>query len=104
MSNQHLKMQENTYKQIDLDIEKLYDRLMSDGMYLGKPITKFNFEEMATDCDYIKYHFKRISDVLFTLHSYGLNEEEQEEFYNYVSETLSNLLKHDINEHRADYI
>tara|TARA_Y100000401_G_scaffold100546_1_gene89444 strand:+ start:81 stop:395 length:315 start_codon:yes stop_codon:yes gene_type:complete len=104
MGNQHLKMQENTYKQLDSDINKLYNDLMSNYKYQYKPITKFNFEEMATDKDYIKYHFKRISDVLFTLHSYGLSEEEQEEFYNYVSEKLANLLKYDINEHRADSI
>ena len=104
MSNQHLKMQEYTYKQIDLDIEKLYDKLMSDGMYLGKPITKFNFEEMATDSDYISYHIKRIYDSILQWYADDLQEEEKDELYNYISNKVSNLLNYDINEHRADNI
>ena len=104
MSNQHLKMQENTYKQLDSDIQKLYNDLMSNYKYQYKPITKFNFEEMATDKDYIKYHFKRICDVLFTLHCRALTEEEQDEFYNYVGKKLLESLEYDINENRKEFI
>ena len=46
MGNQHLKLQEKTWAELDYKIEEQYQEVMSNCLYEGKPITKFNFEEV----------------------------------------------------------
>ena len=102
MSNQHLALQEEVWSELDNAIEKEYHELMSNCLFYGKPITKFNFEEVAEDNDFIYDQFTYIFDKLnahFNKHE-QLTYEEQNELRNYVMDKLHNFLNEDIQDHR----
>jgi hypothetical protein len=102
MSNQHLALQEEVWAELDNAIEEEYHELMSSCLYKGKPITKFNFEEVAEDNDFIYDQFTYIFDKLnahFNKHE-QLTYEEQNELRSYVMDKLHNFLNEDIQEHR----
>ena len=102
MSNQHLKLQEKTWAELDHRIEKNYHELMSNCLYKGKPITKFNFEEVADDNDFIYDQFTYIFNKLnaYFNRQGQLTRDEQDELRNYVMDKLYNFLNEDIQDHR----
>ena len=91
------------YAEIEFDLENVYQEKTSNFIYNGERITKFNFEEFATDTDVIVSLFDEIKDIVYELHHKELGEEEQEHFNEFASEYLYNLLDEDLQEHRQDY-
>tara|TARA_R100001460_G_scaffold102161_1_gene146448 strand:- start:322 stop:672 length:351 start_codon:yes stop_codon:yes gene_type:complete len=88
------------YAEIEFDLESVYQDRTSNFIYNGKRITKFNFEEFATDTDVIVSLFDEIKDIVYESHHKELGEEEQEHFNEFASEYLYNLLDEDLQEHR----
>jgi len=88
------------YAEIEFDLERVYQDKTSIFIYNGERITKFNFEEFATDTDVIVSLFDEIKDIVYELHHQELGEEEQEYFNEFASEYLYNLLDEDLQEHR----
>ena len=107
MSNQHLKMQEKIYSEIDFKIAEAYQKVMCDALYWNdtlkksERITKFNFEEVASNKTFIDHHFESIHEKIWHRFSLDLTMEESEELYEYVLDKLYELLEEDIQEHRA---
>ena len=102
MGNQHTVMQENLYEQIRFRIEEEYQKLFTNELYKGEQITKFNFEEVAEDSEFITSHFKQIFKRIFDNFALQLTMEEQCELQDMVKEKLYELLKEDIQDHRVD--
>ena len=102
MGNQHTIMQENLYEQIRFRIEEEYQELFTNELYKGERITKFNFEEVAADSEFISLHFKQIFNRIFDNFALRLTMEEQCELQDMVKEKLYELLKEDIQDHRVD--
>ncbi len=104
MSNQHLKLQEKTWAELDYKIEEQYQEVMSNCLYEGKPITKFNFEEVAEDNDFIHRQFTYIFDKLnaYFNRQGRLTHDEQDELRKYVMDKLYNFLDEDVQEHRQN--
>ena len=100
MSNQHLALQEEVWAELDNAIEEEYHELMSSCLYKGKPITKFNFEEVAEDTDFIVYWFDHIVDKIYSTFYSKLTDDENGELKAYVIDKLYNFLNEDIQEHR----
>lgn len=88
------------YAEIEFDLESVYQEKTNNFIYNGERITKFNFEEFATDTDVIVSLFDEIKDIVYELHHKELGEEEQEYFNEFASEYLYNLLDEDLQEHR----
>jgi hypothetical protein len=88
------------YAEIEFDLENVYQDKTTNFIYNGERITKFNFEEFATDTDVIVSLFDEIKDIVYELHHKELGEEEQEYFNEFASEHLYNLLDEDLQEHR----
>ena len=101
MSNQHLKMQEDLYSEIEYHLARLYDEEISTFIYNGERITKFNFEEFASDRLVVATLFNEIIDRVWHMYEVHLTSEEAEYFDKFASDYLSNLLDEDIQEHRA---
>jgi len=100
MSNQHLKLQEEVWSELDNKIEEQYHELMSNCLYKGKPITKFNFEEVAEDTDFIVHWFDYIVDKIYCTFYSKLTDDENGELKAYVIDKLYNFLNEDIQDHR----
>ena len=88
------------YAEIEFDLESVYQEKTNNFIYNGERITKFNFEEFATDTDVIVSLFDEIKDIVYESHHKELGEEEQEHFNEIASEYLYNLLDDDLQEHR----
>tara|TARA_R100001510_G_scaffold28075_1_gene24799 strand:- start:2128 stop:2478 length:351 start_codon:yes stop_codon:yes gene_type:complete len=88
------------YAEIEFDLESVYQDKTTNFIYNGERITKFNFEEFATDTDVIVSLFDEIKDIVYESHHKELGEEEQEHFNEFASEYLYNLLDEDLQEHR----
>ena len=107
MSNQHLQMQEELWSEIDFRIEEEYQKVMCDALYWNdtlrksERITKFNFEDVASDKTFIDHHFESIHEKIWHRFSIDLTMEESEELHEYVLDKLYELLEEDIQEHRA---
>jgi len=106
MSNQHLKMQEDLYSEIEYHLARLYDEEISTFIYNGERITKFNFEEFASDRLVVATLFNEIIDRVWHMYEVHFAEfqmlsEEAEYFDEFADEYLYNLLDEDIQEHRA---
>jgi len=109
MSNQHLKMQEDLYSEIEYHLARMYDEEMSTFIYNGEKITKFNFEEFASDTEVIDALFEEIKDRVwhrFEVHfgEFQMLTEEAEYFDEFASDYLYNLLKEDIQKHRQEQL
>lgn len=104
MSNQHLKMQEDLYSEIEYHLARLYDEEMSTFIYNGKKITKFNFEEFASDKLVVACLFNEIIDRVWQRYKVHLTSEEVEYFDEFANEYLYNLLNEDIQEHRQEQL
>lgn len=104
MSNQHLKMQEDLYSEIEYHLARLYDEEMSTFIYNGKKITKFNFEEFASDKLVVACLFNEIIDRVWQRYKVHLTSEEAEYFDEFANEYLYNLLNEDIQEHRQEQL
>lgn len=96
------------YAEIEFDLENVYQEKTSNFIYNGERVTKFNFEEFATDTKVINDLFESIIDEVWHMHevefsnSHALTE-EAEYFNEFASEYLYNLLDDDLQEHRQDY-
>ena len=106
MSNQHLKMQEDLYSEIEYHLARLYDEETRTFIYNGERITKFNFEEFASDTEVIDALFEQIKDRVWHMYEVHFAEfqmlsEEAEYFDEFANEYLYNLLNEDIQELRA---
>ena len=106
MSNQHLKMQEDLYSEIEYHLARLYDEETRTFIYNGERITKFNFEEFASDRLVVATLFNEIIDRVWHMYEVHFAEsqmlsEEAEYFDEFANEYLYNLLDEDIQEHRA---
>ena len=106
MSNQHLKMQEKMYSEIEYHLSRLYDETLQSFTYDNEPLTKFNFEEFASDTEVIDALFEQIKDRVWHMYEVHFGEfqmlsEEAEYFDEFADEYLYNLLDEDIQEHRA---
>ena len=104
MSNQHLQMQEDLYSEIEYHLARLYDEEMSTFIYNGKKITKFNFEEFASDKLVVACLFNEIIDRVWQKYKVHLTSEEAEYFDEFANEYLYNLLNEDIQEHRQEQL
>ena len=104
MSNQHLKMQEDLYSEIEYHLARLYDEETSTFIYNGKKITKFNFEEFASDKLVVACLFNEIIDRVWQRYKVHLTSEEAEYFDEFANEYLYNLLNEDIQEHRQEQL
>ena len=106
MSNQHLKMQEDLYSEIEYHLARLYDEETSTFIYNGKKLTKFNFEEFASDTEVVDAIFEEIKDRVWHRYEVHFGEfqmlsEEAEYFDEFANEYLYNLLNEDVQELRA---
>jgi|TARA_E500000331_G_scaffold346258_1_gene384911 hypothetical protein len=117
MSNQHLKMQEDLYSKIEYHLARLYDEETRTFIYNGERITKFNFEEFASDTEVIEALFEQIKDRVWHMYEVHFGEfqmlSEEAEYYDefaeevlfrihsYANEYLYNLLDEDVQELRA---
>jgi len=106
MSNQHLKMQEDLYSEIEYHLARLYDEETSTFIYNGKKLTKFNFEEFASDRLVVACLFNEIIDRVWHMYEVHFGEfqmlsEEAEYFDEFADEYLHNLLNEDVQELRA---
>ena len=107
MSNQHLKMQEDLYSEIDFRIEEEYQKVMSNALYWNdrlkksERITKFNFEEVASDDNFLDHHFESIHQKIWHRFKLELTLEESILLNEHVLDKLYKLLEEDIQEHRA---
>ena len=109
MSNQHLKMQEDLYSKIEYHLARLYDEETRTFIYNGERITKFNFEEFASDTEVIDALFEQIKDRVWHMYEVHFAEfqmlsEEAEYFDEFADEYLYNLLDEDIQEHRQEQL
>ena len=102
MSNQHLALQEEVWSELDNAIEEEYQELMSNCLYKGKPITKFNFEEVAEDKTFLDHHFESIHQKIWHRFKLELTLEESILLNEYVLDKLYELLEEDIQEHRQN--
>jgi len=107
MSNQHLKMQEDLYSKIEYHLARLYDEETTTFIYNGERITKFNFEEFASDTKVVNAIFEEIKDRVWHMHEVHFGEfqmlsEESEYFDEFADEYLYNLLSEDVQEHRQE--
>ena len=106
MSNQHLKMQEELWSEIDFRIEEEYQKVMSNALYWhdrlkkSERITKFNFEELASDDNFLDHHFESIHRKIWDMFALQLTLEEQEELHDHLLNKLYELLNEDIQDHR----
>ena len=101
MSNQHLIMQEKMYSEIEYHLSRVYDEETRTFIYNGERITKFNFEEFASDRLVVAELFNQIIDSVWHRYAVHLTSEEAEYFDKFASDYLYNLLDEDIQEHRA---
>ena len=104
MSNQHLQMQEDLYSEIEYHLARLYDEETRTFIYNGERITKFNFEEFASDRLVVAELFNQIIDSVWHRYAVHLTSEEAEYFDNFASDYLYNLLDEDIQEHRQEQL
>ncbi len=95
MSNSYLKMQEKIWAELDYRIEEQYQGLMYNCLYKGKRITKFNFEEVAKDNDFIMHWFNYIVDKMYSIFYFKLTADEIAELKGYTMDKLYELLKTD---------
>ena len=108
MSNQHLKMQEKIYSEIDFRIEEGYQKVMCNALYWNdtlkksERITKFNFEEVAEDKTFLDHHFESIHMKIWHMFNLELTMEELEQLNEYVLDKLYELLEEDIQDHRQE--
>ena len=106
MSNQHLQMQEDLYSEIDFRIEEEYQKVMCNALYWNdtlkksERITKFNFEEVASDDIFLDHHFESIHIKIWDMFALQLTLEEQEELHDHLLNKLYELLNEDIQDHR----
>ena len=101
MSNQHLQMQEDLYSEIEYHLARLYDEETRTFIYNGERITKFNFEEFASDTEVIDALFELIKAKVWYRYNKHFIDEELEHYNEFANEYLYNLLDEDIQEHRA---
>jgi len=95
------------YSSIEFDLERLYQDKTTSFIYNGERITKFNFEEFASDTKVIDDLFKSIIDEVWHMHEVEFANcqaltEESEYFGEFASEYLYNLLDEDLQEHRQN--
>ena len=93
------------YAEIEFDLESVYQEKTNNFIYNGERITKFNFEEFATDPKVINDLFESIIDEVWHMHEVEFANcqaltEESEYFGEFASEYLYNLLDEDLQEHR----
>ena len=100
MSNQHLKMQEKMYSEIEYHLSRLYDEETRTFIYNGERITKFNFEEFASDRLVVAELFNQIIDRVWQKYKVHLTSEEAEYFDEFASDYLYDILEEDIQELR----
>ena len=101
MSNQHLQMQEDLYSEIEYHLARLYDEETRTFIYNGERITKFNFEEVASDDNFLDHHFESIHIKIWDMFGLQLTLEEQAELNDHVLNKLYELLEEDVQELRA---
>ena len=107
MSNQHLQMQEELWSEIDFRIEEEYQKVMSNALYWNdrlkksERITKFNFEEVAEDSNFLDHHFESIHVKIWDMFCLKLTLEEQAELSEHLLNKLYELLEEDVQELRA---
>ena len=104
MSNQHLQMQEDLYSEIEYHLARLYDEETRTFIYNGERITKFNFEEFASDRLVVAELFNQIIDSVWHRYAVHLTSEEAEYFDKFASDYLYSLLDEDIQEHRQEQL
>ena len=110
MSNQHLKMQEKIYSEIDFRIEEEYQKVMCDALYWNdtlrksERITKFNFEDVASDKTFIDHHFESIHIKIWDMFGLQLTLEEQAELNDHILNKLYELLEDDVQELRREQL
>tara|TARA_R100001079_G_scaffold100830_1_gene65503 strand:- start:1438 stop:1815 length:378 start_codon:yes stop_codon:yes gene_type:complete len=93
------------YAKIEFDLESVYQEKTSNFIYNGERITKFNFEEFASDTKVIDDLFESIIDEVWHMHEVEFANcqaltEEAEYFGEFASKYLYNLLDDDLQEHR----
>ena len=94
------------YAEIEFDLERVYQDKTTNFIYNGERITKFNFEEFATDTKVINDLFESIINEVWHMHEVHFGEfqmlsEEAEYFDEFADEYLYNLLNEDVQELRA---
>jgi hypothetical protein len=95
------------YAKIEFDLESVYQEKTSNFIYNGERITKFNFEEFASDTKVIDDLFESIIDEVWHMHEVEFANcqaltEEAEYFGEFASKYLYNLLDEDVQEHRQN--
>jgi len=63
-------------------------------------ITKFNFEEVAEDDNFLDHHFESIHIKIWDMFGLQLTLEEQEDLHDHLLNKLYELLNEDIQDHR----
>ena len=101
MSNQHLIMQEKMYSEIEYHLSRVYDEETRTFIYNGERITKFNFEEFASDTEVIDALFELIKAKVWYRYNKHFIDEELEHYNEFANEYLYNLLNEDGQELRA---
>lgn len=108
MSNQHLKMQEELWSEIDFRIEEEYQKVMSNALYWNdrlkksERITKFNFEEVAEDKTFLDHHFESIHQKIWHRFKLELTLEESILLNENVLDKLYELLEEDVQDLRRE--
>ena len=110
MSNQHLKMQEKLWSEIDFRIEEEYQKVMSNALYWNdrlkksERITKFNFEEVAEDKTFLDHHFESIHQKIWHRFKLELTLEESILLNENVLDKLYELLEEDVQDLRREQL
>lgn len=110
MSNQHLKMQEELWSEIDFRIEEEYQKVMSNALYWNdrlkksERITKFNFEEVAEDKTFLDHHFESIHQKIWHRFKLELTLEESILLNENVLDKLYELLEEDVQDLRREQL
>ena len=108
MSNQHLQMQEELWSEIDFRIEEEYQKVMSNALYWNdrlkksERITKFNFEEVAEDSNFLDHHFESIHQKIWHRFKLELTLEESILLNEHVLDKLYELLEEDVQDLRRE--
>ena len=88
------------YSEMEYHLSRLYDEETRTFIYNGERITKFNFEEFASDRLVVAELFNQIIDRVWQKYKVHLTSEEAEYFDEFASDYLYDILEEDIQELR----
>lgn len=87
------KLEQNIYDQLDYELTKSLNAFLKKGMYLGRQITKSNFQYMIEDDVFMNTIYQSIINRMFIIFEDQLKEDE----YNGIAEYSLNHLQSLIN-------